>query len=282
MPNYDYVKSELSVDGTNHGAATIWEDTKKCLEMTYFTGPPNDFLHFPSVGQSCEQLKQLAVETILEVRRIVKYGPTNNKMVDNGFIFDTSEDAEELAYSLNLAVEGMWDYLKEKKPSSAKYRPLWNAATYAAACRHIGAGVCAAISWVTMGVITQKASNLLACVYFNEGYDHSYVLIRKINTPWFVVDPWVRQPAVCTWSDNYFGANEGNTHYFKIISPVQEPLGQPIEPSLIEEAHNQAREIGLKKPHKRKIYIQKTNVKEEKKLMYKPVCGAKQWGDKVK
>lgn len=278
MPTYAYEKATLKVDGTERPAARILQDGLEHLRMTAFEGPPRD-KNLSIYGQDCQDLTVLAAKTIRAVRRSLEAGPTNNRMKPDEYIFGKDD---KMAHSLNHAIEACWQHLKDNRPASAKSRRLWEGATYAAAARAFKGGVCAAISWATLGVITQRASNTLACVYYHARADHSYVLIRKRDTPWFVVDPWVREPRVCPWRHNAFGANGGNTHYFDITHPVEVAFGQPIAEQLITNAVQKAKSLGWQTPHQRKVWEHETNAKEGYKSTYPAVCGPDEWGPGVK
>ncbi len=277
MPTYSYAKSTLNVDGHDHAAASVLQDGIEHFRMARFEGPPRD-RNSSVYGQECQDLTALAAKTIRTVRTVLEAGPTNNRMMPGKYIFGRQE---EMANTLNVAIEGCWQLLKDARPPTAKYRPLWEAATYAASAELFMGGVCAAISWVTLGVITRLASNTLACVYYNAGADHSYVLIRKRETPWFVVDPWVREPRVCPWRYNYFGASGGNTHYFDITHPVEVTLGQPITSELLEASKKKAGSVSAQTPHKRKVWEHQTNAREGFLSQYPPVCGPDEWGPGV-
>jgi hypothetical protein len=278
MPAYTYEKAKLKVDDVDRAGASIMQDGLEHLRMVAFEGPPRDFRQLSVYGEECQELTRIGAESIREVRRLLEAGPTNNTMKGNQFLFGADPT---MAYSLNVLVDTCWQELKDHKPSTARYRPLWDGAAYAAATRAATGGVCAAISWVTLGVVTQKASNIMACVYYDSAPDHSYVLIRKRETPWFVVDPWVREPRLCPWRYNHFQGSEGNTHYFQVTHPVVDPFGQPVPGDLLQTAMSKAKLVGYRTPHQRKVWGHQTNAAVGHASTYVPICGPEEWGPGV-
>lgn len=285
MPSYTYKGGMTQVSGTGYRSLSVFQDDIEHFKMLELkAGPPPRYSHKDIYGDECRELTALGANTLRQVRRLMKYGPLNNTMAPESFAFEAGsfEDAKLLAYNLNRAVDTYWETMKGLRGmSGVKNAQLWDSAAYADAARTAGGGVCSAIAYVTMGVLTQQAHNITACIYYNAGADHSYVLIRKPETDWFVVDPWVRYPSVCPWRYNYFGASGGTHMLFDITHPTAEPFGVAI-PSGIKEASRKAvSSQQLDVPFQRKIWGHAYNVEEAKRTVYLPVCGPKEWGDKV-
>jgi hypothetical protein len=287
MPNYTYREGTTQVKGTDYRSLLVYDENHiECFKMLELKGgPPPQYPDQEIYGEDCRALTAFGAETIREVRRKLPYGPLNNTMANNAFAFSASsaKDARILAYSLNCSVETYWETIKSfKVDERGMEKQLWETAAYSAAALEMGGGVCAAISYVTMGVLTQRAYNIIACIYYNKRVDHSYVLIRRPETQWFVVDPWVRYPSVCPWKYNCFGADGGTHMFFYITNPTTEPFGVVIPENLKKKAMQAARALGPRVPFAdRKIWGHDYNAQESVQMCYLPVCGPEEWGDKV-
>ena len=284
MASYTYRVGQVSVGGVQYGSVSVLEEMAERLRVLDITaGHPPAEANQTIYGDDCQYLTQVGAEAIRGVRRLMKHGPLNNTMLDGKFAFGEpsgSDSGKILANSLNVAVEAYWELLKSRQPKTVSPN-LWAAAALAAAGRAIAGGVCSTVSYVTLGVLTQTAHDIIACLVYDSAADHSYVLIRRRHTSWFVVDPWVRSPRLCPWKFNYFGRSSGNHTYVYITEPTTDALGVTLSDELHQQAYAAASKKGLLVPFNRKIWGQDTNAARDYCSVYPPVAGPEEWGSDV-
>jgi hypothetical protein len=284
MAEYTYQSGVLNVGGQAYARTSVLQDSYERLRVLEVkAGAPESHLGKTVYGDDCQYLTRIGAETIRSVRKLMKNGALNNTMVDGKFAFGQralSESGKILANSLNVAVEAYWDELKRRRPPAVPPE-LWEAAAMASAGRSMEGGVCSTIAYVTMGLLTQTAHDVIACLHYNGGSDHSYVLIRRPETHWFVVDPWVQSPRLCPWKWNYFGPDGGNHTYVLITEPTTDAWGVNISKERHEAAYSAAGQKGIVVPFARKIWGQETNALKEHCNVYLPVCGPTEWGEQV-
>ena len=110
----------------------------------------------------------------------------------------------------------------------------------------VSGGVCSMISAVVAGLASLNAypveytgepndyTEILVCYH---GADHSFCVIGYRDSPWIVADPWVAEPYVLPWEENYFD-RAGVQSYQSIC--VRHRFGIPWGVPILAGAYNRA------------------------------------------
>lgn len=172
----------------------------------------------PADNADTEYIKALAVKAVKDVRRILTDGTFNNRMkggphrkkIYSGSSFGYMSN--KTPRSMILTVEDLGNFLAEK------WYPALDTTDDALLSQYLsmagrgwgtclaGGGVCSMVSHASMGVLTHHGYDLHAAIVYSS-IDHSFVIIGRPSTCWYVVDPWVGNPHVCALPHCYFGAD---------------------------------------------------------------------------
>lgn len=159
----------------------------------------------PVDNSDAEYIKALGAMVVKKARRSLPEGAFNNRMkggphrkivCDTGsFGFITGK----VPRSMILTGEDLGVFLDEKWSTGLRLDELgqqyvamagrcWGTAV-------VGGGVCSMISHMALGLLTHLGYDLFASIVYAD-VDHSFVIIGRPSTCWYVVDPWVNAPYV--------------------------------------------------------------------------------------
>ena len=204
----------------------------------------------PAENQDAEHVKNLATLAVKGVRKILAGGTFNNRM-ENGPHRRKILGGKTFGYMSNqtprsmiLTVEDLGNYLAEK------WYPALENANDALLSQYLamagrgwgtglaGGGVCSMVSHASMGWLTRNAFDVHAAIVYSS-IDHSFVIVGRPSTCWYVIDPWVGKPHVCALSHCYFGADT-ITHAWPlhIVNAAPTEWAQALTPRQAELATN--------------------------------------------
>lgn len=255
---------------------------------------PEDRSNMSKTNKDAQYVIQLATQTVKIVRALLRRGTLNNlmdgphtyrmkvkkpKKWGEGYI-DSYENrkgfmADQPPALLNKKIEDMRTNL-----ASLHMQPPSDHVKMAAmglAPRIVGAGVCAMVAHVTLGVLTTIGEGIRVLLVFDSSFDHSYCVVSKGYSRWFSVDPWTRDVYVCPWEDCWFPPQDVRQYYrVDIIKPVVIPYGVNFSQDHINQV-NGIRESGTGAMDS--TYSHPSNVSEDKQGNYAAgVVGPQQWG----
>lgn len=162
------------------------------------------------VGNATHADLLLARTAVRTVRKIMRYGPSNNqprapynvinynipavpgvaqRVLNRGHAFDLIE-----SISMHLVQE-------ETGRTNNEPTPLYAYACDAAAARVVGGGVCAHQMEVTAGVLTTLAPANTEILLWYSGSDHQFCVISVAQREWIIVDPWPYSSYTTHWGD---------------------------------------------------------------------------------
>jgi hypothetical protein len=216
-------------------------------------GVPEDRSTKQITGADAEQMMSLGRRVVWMMRSLCRHGTFNNKLK-----LVTSTDPEKEYWSWREEKYRFLAPLADPAKNAPMSNPAWllsrgdtlwqglagenpdivnNMAAYGRATYINQGGVCAQISHLTMGLLTLLAppGSILNLVYHE--FNHSFVLIAKDTTDWFIVDPWIGATYVCPLRYAYFVREEirDNTR-IEVENPVNVPYGIAFSNPQIELA----------------------------------------------
>ena len=156
------------------------------------------------------------------------------------YLYDISEGLFQDLYKEKIYAGGMVRALANQLPRD----PLVGIMSRYYGTMTIGGGVCSMVSSVVAGMATLSAfpvrytpdnndfTEILVCLH---SADHSFCVIGYRESPWIVADPWVGEPFILPWEENYFD-QAGVENYQRII--VRHRLRIPWGVEILEAAYN--------------------------------------------
>lgn len=265
-----------------------------CIDGVRRIASPEDLSHMSKTNKEAQYVIQLATQTVKIVRALLRRGTLNNlmdgphtyrmkvkkpKKWGEGYI-DAYENrtgfmSDRSPALLNKKIEDMRTTLSSlhmQNPSDHV-----KMAAMGLAPRIVGAGVCAMVAHVTLGVLTTIAEGIRVLLVFDSSFDHSYCVVSKGHSRWFSVDPWTRDVYVCPWEDCWFPPQDVRQYYrVDIVKPVVIPYGVNFRQEHITQVNGI---MGSGTGAMDSTYSHPSNVHEDKQVNYKTrVVGPTQWG----
>ncbi len=209
----------------------------------------------------CQTAIRTATSAIQAVRTLLPKGPLNNRGAMTAITCNTvrhwsSSPASDHARNLDLTAH-LSDTGTPVGPSNKDH--MLRLASFGAAARGNGCGVCTHIMALTMNYLSTAApSGTEALGVYHKG-DHQFCVISVHNCPWYVVDPWVLNSYVTRWDrpkTAYFAPEGGVLNYHKLTvvdGPTTLPLGvtipgDPAELARTRAAHTPDDQTEMEKP----------------------------------
>lgn len=157
------------------------------------------------------------------------------------YLYDISEGLFNDLYQVKITGGGMVRQVVNQLPRD----PLIGIMARYYGAMTVGGGVCSMISAVTAGLATMAAypvifnpddpndyTEILVCYH---GADHSFCVVGYRGSPWIVADPWVGEPFIVPWEENFFD-REGVQVYQRIC--VRHRLPIPWNVEILAAAYN--------------------------------------------
>jgi hypothetical protein len=246
----------------NNSKRVIFQNaTQHLIVHNIVQGVPEDRSNRLITGADAEQMMSLGRRVVWIVRSLCLHGTFNNRLKLVTSTDPEKEFWEEYHEKNQLLGPNKYRFLvplADPAKNAPAYNPKWllsrgdtlwqklagnnpdivtDMAAYGRATYINQGGVCAQISHLTMGLLTLLAppGSILNLVFHK--FDHSFVLIAKDTTDWFIVDPWIGATYVCPLRYAYFIRERIHTNTrIEVVNPVDVPYGISFSNQQIQSA----------------------------------------------
>jgi hypothetical protein len=259
-----YADDQASVDGDDEACGIERIDPGELqISANYQEGPiPPD-----PIGDREDRFNDddtyvcdLARWVVQRARELIPFGPVNNR----GALPDEIRNLERNPWRQNAIIDATVGEAVEQ--GIERQFPGMQGFTVQLAClawatRARGIGVCSKIATVCFGLVSMSAEpDTIACQVFVSA-DHEFVVVRRGNSRWWVIDPWVMNVCVIPFSWCYFRPATVTKHISMIVNRrATYPFGVALPDDFMAEMERQMEEaVGRDVDPDKRQYGHQTN-----------------------